>query len=84
MSKSRDNERLHHEGRVSAQNADAIRQRVDITTYALMAEISHLNKERDSDFQQMFGSFFAQQATFYTQIGEQMTRLSELFNKDIS
>lgn len=47
-----------------------------------MAEITHLNKERDGDFRHMFGAFFAQQATFYNQIGQQMSQLSELFNKE--
>jgi hypothetical protein len=45
----------------------------------MMAEISHSNKERDSDFRQMFGDLFAQQAQFYSEIGRQLAELSQVF-----
>lgn len=79
----RDNERLKLEGKVSPEDADAIRERVDVTTYSMMAEISHLNHERDNDFRQMFGLFFSQQAAFYMEIGQQMAELAETFKSAV-
>lgn len=79
----RDNERLKLEGKVSPTNSEAIRERVDVTTYSMMAEISHLNYERDNDFRQMFGLFFSQQAKFYIEIGRQMSELADQFKNAI-
>ncbi|KAI1732819.1 WASP-binding domain of sorting nexin protein [Ditylenchus destructor] len=79
LSKIRDNERLRGDGKLSIQDADGIHQRVDVTTYAMMAEINHFNTERDNDFRQMFGDFFAQQAAFYTSVGQQMQQLADLY-----
>uniref|UniRef100_A0A915DC50 Sorting nexin n=1 Tax=Ditylenchus dipsaci TaxID=166011 RepID=A0A915DC50_9BILA len=79
LSKIRDNDRLQAEGKLAPQDADAIHHRVDVTTYSMMAEISHFNQERDADFRHMFGDFFAQQAAFYSSIGEQMAQLAALY-----
>uniref|UniRef100_A0A914BYU7 PX domain-containing protein n=1 Tax=Acrobeloides nanus TaxID=290746 RepID=A0A914BYU7_9BILA len=81
FSKLRDNERLQAEGKLSPAEADAIRQRVDVVTYAMLAEINHLNQERNDDFRQMLGSYFSQQAQFYTGIGQQLGQLAEQFKK---
>lgn len=64
-----------------AADAEGIRERVDVTSYAMLAEITHLNSERDNDFKQMFGNFFADQGQFYTKIGRQMTELANIFQK---
>jgi len=79
LSKIRDNERLQSEGRISPHDAEAIRQRVDVTSYSMIAEINNLTHERDNDFRQAFTSFFEQQATFYADIGKQMAGLAETF-----
>ncbi|KAH7729286.1 Variant SH3 domain containing protein [Aphelenchoides avenae] len=79
LAKLRDNERLQSEGKVSPQDAEAIRHRVDVTSYAMLAEMSHLTKECNNDFRQMLGNFFAQQSAFYMNIGQQLAQLSEQF-----
>lgn len=47
--------------------------------YAMMAEITHSNRERDNDFREMFGDLFTQQAQFYSDIGRQLAELAHVF-----
>lgn len=81
MAKLRDNERLHAEGKLSAQEADAISQRVDTVSYSLLAEITQLNEERNDDFREMLGTYFEQQAAFHSNIGQQFSQLAQRFKK---
>ena len=71
---------MQNEGKISAHDAESIRQRVDVTTYSMMAEITNQSQERDRDMQKMFGTFFANQASFYQGIALQMSQLAEQFN----
>jgi hypothetical protein len=75
----RENERLQNEGKISPEDAHKIRQRVDVCSYAMLAEIQHQQEERDLDLATMFGSYFSQQAAFYHNIGNQLTQLATLF-----
>lgn len=77
----KDNERLHAEGKLNAQEADAIHQRVDTISYSLLAEITQLNEERNDDFRQMLGMYFEQQAAFHASIGQQFSQLAQRFKK---
>ncbi|KAF7640456.1 PX domain-containing protein [Meloidogyne graminicola] len=79
FAKIRENERYQNEGKISAEDAENIRQKVDVCSYAMLAEINHQQTERDLDFSTMFGSFFSQQAAFYHNIGNQLTHLATLF-----
>uniref|UniRef100_A0A1I8BZF8 PX domain-containing protein n=1 Tax=Meloidogyne hapla TaxID=6305 RepID=A0A1I8BZF8_MELHA len=79
FAKIRENERYQNEGKISAEDAENIRQRVDVCSYAMLAEINHQQSERDLDFATMFGSFFSQQASFYHNIGNQLTHLASLY-----
>lgn len=68
MAKLRDNERLQAEGKLNAQEADSIHQRVDVISYSLMAEITQLNEERNDDFRQMLGNYFEQQVSYWRMV----------------
>ncbi|KAI6180916.1 Sorting nexin-33 [Aphelenchoides besseyi] len=81
IAKLRDNERLQSENKLTPQEAEAIRQRVDVITYALLAEITQLNEERNEDFRKMLGDYFEQQSQFYTQIGQKFAHLSKRFQQ---
>lgn len=54
---------------------------VDVISYALLAEITQLNEERNHDFRQMLGTYFEQQASFYNNIGQQFSQLAQRFRK---
>uniref|UniRef100_A0A915NZG3 PX domain-containing protein n=1 Tax=Meloidogyne floridensis TaxID=298350 RepID=A0A915NZG3_9BILA len=79
FAKIRENERYQNEGKLSAEDAENIRQKVDVCSYSMLAEINHQQSERDLDFATMFGSFFSQQAAFYHNIGNQLTHLASLY-----
>lgn len=75
----RENEKLQNEGKISVEDADQIRSRVDVCSHAMLAEIQHQQEERDLDLATMFGAFFSQQAAFYHNIGNQLTQLAALY-----
>lgn len=79
LAKMRENERLQHEGKISPEDADQIRHRVDVCSYSMLAEIQYQQEERDLDLATMFGAYFSQQAAFYHNIGNQLTQLAALF-----
>ncbi|CAD5226423.1 unnamed protein product [Bursaphelenchus xylophilus] len=79
LAKLKDNERLQAENKLSPQDSEAIRQRVDVVSYSLLAEITQLNEERNDDFRSMLGLFFEQQASFYNSMGQQFSELAKRF-----
>ncbi|CAD5219414.1 unnamed protein product [Bursaphelenchus okinawaensis] len=79
LAKLKDNERLQAENKLSPQDSEAIRQRVDVVSYSLLAEITQLNEERNDDFREMLGGFFEHQANFYSTMGQQFSELSRKF-----
>ena len=70
-----------YEGKLSPQEADAIHRRVDVITYAMLAEINHISQETNDDFRQSLGTYFSQEADFYSNIGQQLGKLAEHFKK---
>ncbi|KAL3102118.1 hypothetical protein niasHS_003527 [Heterodera schachtii] len=79
LTKMHENKRLQKEGKISDGDAYAIRGRVDVCAYAMLAEMTHQQEERDLDLAIAFGSFFSQQSAFYHNIGNQFSQLAELF-----
>ncbi|KAL3110208.1 hypothetical protein niasHT_015811 [Heterodera trifolii] len=79
LTKMHENKRLQKEGKISDGDAYAIRSRVDVCAYAMLAEMTHQQEERDLDLAIAFGSFFSQQSAFYHNIGNQFSQLAELF-----
>uniref|UniRef100_A0A914I8D2 Sorting nexin n=1 Tax=Globodera rostochiensis TaxID=31243 RepID=A0A914I8D2_GLORO len=79
LTKMHENKRLQKEGKISDSDAEAIQSRVDVCAYAMLAEMTHQQEERDLDLAIAFGAFFSQQAAFYHNIGNQFSQLAELF-----
>ncbi|KAK0399146.1 hypothetical protein QR680_002919 [Steinernema hermaphroditum] len=79
LAKLRENERLSIEGKLNQSEADKIKQRVDVTSYAMIAEINHQNKERVDDFKRMMHAYLTEQAAFYRNISDQLSHLAEQF-----
>uniref|UniRef100_A0A1I8A6A5 Sorting nexin n=1 Tax=Steinernema glaseri TaxID=37863 RepID=A0A1I8A6A5_9BILA len=79
LAKLRENERLSIEGKLSQSEADKIKQRVDVTSYAMIAEINHQNKERVDDFKKMMHAYLTEQAAFYRNISDQLSHLAKEF-----
>ncbi|TMS39866.1 hypothetical protein L596_006328 [Steinernema carpocapsae] len=79
LAKLRENERLSVEGKLSQTEADKIKQRVDVTSYAMIAEINHQNKERVEDFKHMMHAYLTEQAAFYRNISDQLANLAKQY-----
>ena len=73
------NDRLQVEGKLSPHEADAIRKRVDVVSYCMLAEIHHMSQETNDDFRQSLGTYFAQEADFFMNIGQQLASVAEQF-----
>lgn len=54
--------------RLAANEVTAVRQRTDVVSYALMAEINHFHQERATDFKMAMHGFLSQQIEFYQRI----------------
>uniref|UniRef100_A0A914UNS1 PX domain-containing protein n=1 Tax=Plectus sambesii TaxID=2011161 RepID=A0A914UNS1_9BILA len=72
LSKLKENEKLSAEGKIPQAEAEAVRMRVDTTSYAMLAEINHFSKERVADFKVTMVDYLRQQVHFYEQIAAQL------------
>jgi sorting nexin-9/18/33 len=75
------NDKLMMDGKLSPQEADAIHRRVEVITYSMLAEINHISQEANDDFRLSLGTYFAKEADFYMNIGQQLGKLADQFKK---
>ncbi|CAB3409646.1 unnamed protein product [Caenorhabditis bovis] len=64
------------EGRLSAAEADKMRQRVDAISYAVLAEIHHQTQEKAEDMKNTMGTYLKKQAAFYQDVAVKLSALS--------
>uniref|UniRef100_A0A915JDX7 PX domain-containing protein n=1 Tax=Romanomermis culicivorax TaxID=13658 RepID=A0A915JDX7_ROMCU len=77
--KYRESQRMAEEGRVTAQELDQIRSRLDTISCATLAEINHFQKERLCDFNRMMKNFLNGQVAFYERIVEKLKDAASKF-----
>ncbi|MFH4977486.1 hypothetical protein AB6A40_004195 [Gnathostoma spinigerum] len=80
ISKLHENERLCEDRRISAEEAEKIRKRVDKVSYVVLAEMKFQHKERGEDFKQMMIAYLSKQSAFYLSISQQLADLAKLYN----
>lgn len=68
MNKKNEQERLLEEGKIGDTDIRRVNERVNVTTYATLAEINHFHNERLVDFKQMMQVFLTAQINFHTDI----------------
>ncbi len=56
------------DGKISQQEADSIKQKVDTISYAMLAEMNHFQQERVIDFKETMGEFLESQVAFYQKV----------------
>uniref|UniRef100_A0A1I7XJP0 BAR_3_WASP_bdg domain-containing protein n=1 Tax=Heterorhabditis bacteriophora TaxID=37862 RepID=A0A1I7XJP0_HETBA len=65
-----------NDGKVSHADSERIKQRVDSTSYAVLAEMNHLNTEKACDYVEdlrvTMGSYLRKQAEFYQKIANNL------------
>lgn len=79
-SKYRESQRLAEEGKISGQDLDGIKNRLDVISAATMAEINQFERERLIDYRRMMKRFLDQQINFYQQIVTRLQTASEKFS----
>lgn len=72
MNTKNEQERLLEEGKTSDTAIMRVHERVNVTTYATLAEINHFHNERLVDFKQMMQVFLTAQINFHTDILENL------------
>ena len=67
MQKRKEYGRYGAEGKLSDDEVRQVGRRTDVVSYALMAEMSHFQKERVADFTEAMRGFLRNQVSFYRQ-----------------
>lgn len=78
MNTRNEQERLFEEGKISDPVLSRVRQRSNVTTYSMLAEINHFHEERLVDFKQMMQTFLIAQINFHSDI---LSKLQSALNK---
>ena len=69
MQKRKEYSRYGAEGKLSDDEVRQVGRRSDVVSYALLAEMSHFQKERVADFTEAMRGFLRSQVSFYRQVG---------------
>ncbi|EFP08840.1 CRE-LST-4 protein [Caenorhabditis remanei] len=68
------------EGRLSAVEAEKMRQRMDTMSYAVIAEIQHQTAEKVEDLKSTMGTYLKRQAAFYQDVASKLSSLSARYD----
>lgn len=77
--KFRESQRLCEEGKVSGQELELIKNRLDVVSAATLAEIHHFEKERLVEFNRMMKNFLESQIGFYEGFVSRLREAAKLF-----
>jgi len=72
LSRLREHQKLAEEGRMAPAELESIRSRVDIVSYAMLAEINHFEQEHVRDIKLLLKNFLSAQIVFYDNIRKQL------------
>ena len=76
MQKRKEYCRYGAEGKLSEDEVQHVCRRTDVVSYALMAEMSHFQKERAADFTEAMRGFLRNQVSFYRQVSDGALNIS--------
>lgn len=68
LNKTREYEKLTVDGKVDTGLLQEVRNRMDVVSYASLAEINHFQSERVTDFNKMMKEYLTEQIRFYEKI----------------
>ncbi|VDM60945.1 unnamed protein product [Angiostrongylus costaricensis] len=68
-----------NEGKLSHADAERIKRRVDSTSYAVLAEMNHLNTEKIEDVRVTMHSYLKRQADFYQNLANSLNDMAKLY-----
>ncbi|RCN47589.1 PX domain protein, partial [Ancylostoma caninum] len=67
------------EGKLSHADAERIKRRVDSTSYAVLAEMNHLNTEKIEDVRVTMYNYLKRQAEFYQKMANSLNDMAKLY-----
>ncbi|KHJ83784.1 hypothetical protein OESDEN_16513, partial [Oesophagostomum dentatum] len=67
------------EGKLSHSDAERIKRRVDSTSYAVLAEMNHLNTEKIEDVRVTMYNYLKRQAEFFQKMANSMNEMAKLY-----
>lgn len=67
----KDYQKSHEENKLADTEFEAIRSKVEVISYATMAEINHFQSEKIHDFNQIMANYLQEQIRFYQGVSEQ-------------
>lgn len=68
QSKHKEYQKMRDEVKLSQEDLEGIRQRMDVVSYATLAEVSHFQKQKVHDFNTAMHTFLGGQISFYEEI----------------
>lgn len=68
QSKHKEYQKMRDEVKLSQEDLEGIRQRMDVVSYATLAEVSHFQKQKVHDFNTAMHHFLGGQISFYEEI----------------
>lgn len=68
LSKHKEYQKMRDEVKLSQEDLEGIRQRMDVVSYAMLAEVSHFQKQKVHDFNAAMHDFLGGQISFYEEI----------------
>ncbi|KAH7970467.1 hypothetical protein HPB49_007484 [Dermacentor silvarum] len=68
LSKHKEYQKMRDEVKLSQEDLEGIRQRMDVVSYAVMAEVSHFQRQKVHDFNAAMHDFLGGQISFYEEV----------------
>ena len=78
MQKRKEYCRYGQEGKLSEDEVQHVCRRTDVVSYALMAEMSHFQKERVADFTEAMRGFLRNQVSFYRNVSHGIPKTGDM------
>lgn len=80
LTKVKDSQKHVEEGKMESQQADGVRERCNIISFATMAEIQHFHQMRVRDFKGQMQHFLQQQISFFQKITGKLEETLEKYD----
>jgi len=72
--KRKDFEKLVADQKLTSSQLNDVNRRIDVISYAVLAELSHFKKERETHLKQTLKSFVEEQIRFYSNVVDQLKK----------
>ncbi|XP_033646458.1 sorting nexin-33-like isoform X2 [Asterias rubens] len=81
ISTVKDCQKQREDQKMDYEEAETVKRRADVVSYAMMSEINHFHTERVQDFKAMMQAYLGAQITFYQTITGKLQEAMEKYNE---